>query len=164
MAPSKRKKEPKADLHVTINPLLVEYFEVLRPIHGREYSEFVEEKIFTLISEIAPEKMLEMQLQAAEKKVTDIKQAIIGAKLLKSIDLDIKKAEEEHFKLKDDEKTRLEQYREDKYQSNLESLKRYAKNPKTFQWDTLQTLFRFKNRFETEDYILGRLKADGYMK
>jgi len=164
MAPSRRKKEPKADLHITINPLLIEYFEVLRPIHGREYSEFVEEKIFALISEIAPEKILEMQLEAAEKKVSDIKQAIIETKLLRSIDLEIQKAKSKQANLEDDKKTKLEQHREKMYREHFDTFKRMAKNQKWFQWDTLQKIFKFKDIYDTKEYILGRLKEDGHME
>lgn len=160
MAPSRRKKNPKADLHITINPVLIEYFEVLRPIHGREYSEFVEEKIFALISEIAPEKILELQLEAAEKKVTDIKQAMVEAKLLKSIDLEIQKAKNEQDQINDDLDSRLETMRNTKYEENKKSMA-YQIKKRTIDWKVIMNVFGFKTQLETKDFVTEKLSGEG---
>jgi len=153
VAISKRKKEPKADLHVTVNPLLVEYFEALRPIHGREYSEFVEEKLLALISEIAPEKILEMQLEAAEKKVLDLKQAIIEVKLLNTIDTEKQKANNEITKLQEEEQSKLKTHRENMFKKYFRTLKFQNENKIPHDWSKIQEDFRFKTKFEAQDYI-----------
>lgn len=149
----RKKKEPKADLHITVNPLLVEYFEALRPVHGREYSEFVEEKLLSLISEIAPEKILEMQLEAAEKKVMDLKQAIIEVKLLKAIDIEKQKANDEKAKLEEEEESKLEAHRESMFQKYFPTLEYQRKKRIPHDWSKIQEDFRFKSKYEAQDYI-----------
>lgn len=159
MAIQRRKKEPKSDLHVTINPLVVEYFEALRSIHKREYSEFVEEKLLDLIKEVAPEKYLEMKLATAEKEVIDIKQAMIEVKLLRSIDLEKQKAKESQAKLAEDENSKNDQYRNEKYEQNKFSIASQV-NKKLMDWKVFSEVYRFNNFHEAEDWATTKLNSD----
>jgi len=130
-------------------------FELTMDLHNKSYKDALELGALSIISDVDPEKASELRIRKMEQMLAEERQALANYKL-------IKKVTKPEVKKQDEEINKLEQYREEKYQSNVEALKRQAKNNR-FQWDTLQTLFRFKNRFETEDYIKGRLKADGFM-
>ncbi len=130
-------------------------FELTMDLHHKSYKDALELGALSIISDVDPEKASELRIQKMEQMLAEERQALANYKL-------IKKVKKPEIKKQDEEINKIEQYREEKYQSNVEALKRQAKNNR-FQWDTLQTLFRFKNRFETEDYITGRLKTDGYM-
>lgn len=150
----------KPHLNLSIDQDLLTLFEALKPIHGREYSEFLEEKIKSLILEVAPDKIMELEIKKTEERLAELTHNL---NIVRPVYENLRKSQTE-VKAKDNGvKDELEQYRDDMYIKYLEEFKRCIKNPKWFQWDTLQGIFRFKTKFETEDYILGRLKADGYM-
>lgn len=153
MSTTRRKKQPKADLHLTVNPLLIDYFETLRPIHGREYSEFFEEKLTEFILSIAPEKKLELDLETAEKKVIDLKQAINDVKILKSIELELKKAEVVQNNIQNEEQEELQLLRKKMFVKYKKTLEYQRKNHIAHDWPKLQEDFRFKTRFEVQEYI-----------
>jgi len=149
----------KAHLNLSINPDILTAFDSLQAIHKREYSEFVEEKLLEFIEQLAPDVIMEMKIREAKEHLAEMEDGLPALKFAYGNLRKIKK-EEVSKKEVDDEQIRLERRRDDKYHANIESLKRQAKSNK-FQWDTLQNLFWFKNRLETETYILGRLKEDG---
>jgi len=149
----------KAHLNLSINPDILTAFDSLQPIHKREYSEFVEEKLLEFIEQLAPDVIMEMKIREVKEHLSELEDSLPTLKFAYGNLRKIKK-EEASKKEEDDEQVKLERRRDDKYHANIESLKRQAKSNK-FQWDTLQNLFWFKNRLETETYILGRLKEDG---
>jgi len=151
--PPRKKGEPKADLHLTINPLVVEYFNTLKPVHGRESSEFVEEKLLELIAEVAPDKALEIELAAAEKKVMDIKKVMVEVKFLKAIDTEKQKANKERAKLQDEEESRLKAHRETMFLKYRKTLEFQRENNRPHDWNKIQEDFKFKNKYEAMDYI-----------
>ena len=153
MAVQRRKKEPKADLHITINPLVIDYFETLRAVHKREYSEYIEEKLLELIKEVAPEKYLEMKLALAEKEVIDIKQAMIEVKLLKAIDTEKQKANDERDKLRNEEESKLKTHRVTMFKKYFRTLKYQREKHIPHDWSKIQQDFVFKNKVEAQVWI-----------
>jgi len=150
---SRRKKEPKADLHLTVNPLVVEYFDALRPIHGREYSEFCEEKLLELIAEVAPEKALDVQLDMAEKRVLEIKHAISEVKLLRSLEYEKLNPKNNEAKLREEEESRLKAHRETMFLKYRKTLEYQKENRIQHDWNKIQEEFRFKNKSEAQDFV-----------
>lgn len=150
---SRRKKEPKADLHLTVNPLVVEYFNALSPIHGREYSEFCEEKLIALIAEVAPEKALEIQLDAAEKHVIEIKKAINEVKLLRSLEYEKLNPKNNEAKIREEEESKLKAHRETMFLKYRRTLEFQRENKIPYDWTKIQDDFRFKNKSEAQDFV-----------
>jgi len=150
---SRKKKEPKTDLHLTINPLVADYFDALRPVHGREYSEFCEEKLLALIAEFAPEKALEIQLDIAEKRVLEIKKAISDVKLLRSLEYGKLNAKQDDAKKQKEEESRLKAHRETMFLKYRKTLEYQKENRLQHDWNKIQEEFRFKNKSEAMDYI-----------
>ena len=157
---SRRKKEPKADLHITVNPLVVEYFEALRPIHGREYSEFCEEKLLALIAEVAPEKALEIELDIAEKHVLEIKQSISEVKLLRSLVYEKQKQLNDKTKQHEEKMSELANHREKMFQIHRRSLEYQHDNHLPHNWSKIQEDFEFKSKSEAENWIDNRMKMN----
>lgn len=132
-------------------------FKLTETIHGKTFRDAIELGALTIISEVDPEKACELKILKMEQMLAEERQALANYQLIKQI----KKPE---VKKQEDEAEKLEKYREEKYQENLQMFKFQAKKPHLFDWGKLQDVFRFKNRVDTEDYIKGRLKADGFMK
>jgi len=152
MAP-RRKKEPKTDVHLTINPLIAEYFDALRPIHGREYSEFCEEKLLALIAEVAPEKALEIELDKAEKHVLEINKAINEVKLLRSLEYGKLNTKHNEAKVKEEEEARLKALRETMFLKYRHTLEFQKENKIPHDWAKIQEDFRFKNKSEAQEFV-----------
>jgi hypothetical protein len=159
-----RKKEKKTDLHVTITPIVIDYFEELRNIHKRDYSEFIESKLLELISEVAPEYILEMKLKAAEKEVSDLKEAMINLKTLKIIDFEKQKAEKEIKNLRESAEKELQDNKEKQYIRYFETLKFQSKNGINHDWSTIIKDFGFKSKAEAVEWVYDREKVDGIRK
>lgn len=156
----RKTQSKKAHLNLSINPDILTAFDSLQPIHKREYSEFVEEKLLEFIEQLAPDVIMEMKIQEAKEHLAEMEDGLPALKFAYGNIRKIKK-EDASKKEVDDELIKLEHRRDEKYKSNFEALKRQVLANKKLQWDTLQNLFWFKNRLETENYVLGRLRADG---
>ncbi len=156
---SRRKKEPKTDVHLTINPLIAEYFDILRPIHGREYSEYCEEKLLALIAEVAPEKALEIELDIAEKRVLEIKKTISEVKLLRSLEYEKLNPKNNEAKLREEEESRLKAHRETMFLKYRRSLEYQRDNKLPHDWTKIQEDFRFKNKSDAIDYINNKFEV-----
>lgn len=128
-------------------------FELTKDQHNKGYKEALEIGVLSIIAEVDPVKAAQLRIQKYEQLLAEERQLLANYELIKQV----RKPE---VKKHDEELDKITQLRNEKYAAHFDSLKRQALK-KSLQWDTLQSLFRFKNKFETEDYILGRLREDG---
>ncbi|MEN6290683.1 MAG: hypothetical protein ABFD07_01530 [Methanobacterium sp.] len=129
-------------------------FELTKSEHHKGYKEALEMGALAIIAEVDPVKASQLRIQKMEQMLAEERQALANYELIKQV----KKPE-----VKKEDDNELDKIRDVKYQENLRMLKFQAKKPHLFDWSTLQGVFRFKTKAETEDYVKGRLKADGYM-
>ena len=156
--------ENKAHLNATIDPNLAMLFKALQPVHRKTFSGLLEESIISLLKEIAPDKLLELEIQKTEERLAELNSSLPTVKFAYSNLRECLKENANGAKEEKEEKAKLEKYRDEKYIDCIEMLKYQAKRPNLFDWKNLQEIFMFKNRLETQEYITGKLKADGYMK
>lgn len=152
----------KPHLNLSIDPNLLMLFEALKPIHGREYSEFMEEKLTSLLLEIAPDKLMELEIEKTKERLAELEGNLPSVKFAYNNIRALKK--EEKGKKVDNEAEQLEQTRDRMYQKHLPNLKFQIKNNKPFDWSKLQEDLRFKNKFDVMDYVEGRLREEGLMR
>ncbi len=151
----------KSRLNLTVNPNLIEIFASLEPIHKMTFSGFLEEKLMEYIQEIAPDKLMELEIQAIREKLSKLESELPAVKFHYG-NLRKLKTESKAAKV-NTEIENIESVREAAYQRHLTNIKYQIKTKKPFDWSRLQMDFRFKDRFECMNYIEGRLKAEGLM-
>lgn len=127
-------------------------FDLLGSVHKKTYRDAIEAGAISIISEVDPEKALEMRLSRQEQEIAETRQALAQVRLSKQI-------EKESAKKESEETSAIDQLREEKYQEYRISLANQV-NRKTIDWKRIQGIFDFKTGLETEEYILERLRND----
>lgn len=157
----RRSQPKKAHLNLSINPDILEMFDSLEPIHKREYSEFVEEKLMELINQLAPDMVMERKIKEMRETLSELETSYPGIKYTYK---NLRKRElEESKKVHGGEEkvAELENVREDMFKKYLPTLTYQVNNRISHDWSKLQVDFRFKSKAETQDYIMGRLVSQG---
>jgi len=151
-------KEPKkAHLNLSINPNLAEIFEDMMSVHGKTFSGFLEEKILELLKDIAPDKLMELEIKATEAKLVELKENLPSVKFAYN---QYRKTKQMcNSKAKDDRvnDTKLDEKREALFQRYFDTLKYQVENNRGHDWTKLQDDFGFKNKSETQKYIYEKL-------
>jgi len=148
-----RKEPKKAHLNLSINPYLAEVFESLEPVHGKSFSGFLEEKITELLKDIAPDKILELEIEMMESKLSEMKENLPALRYASKMIKESKKRENID--------TSADDKREILFVKYLPALEYQVKNRRCHDWAKLQDEFGFKTRIETEEYINSKLFSHG---
>jgi hypothetical protein len=154
-----RTQEKKSHLNLSINPKLADLFENLQPLTGKTMSGFLEEKIIELAHELAPDMLMEIEIEATQKRLEELKTNYPAVKFqYENMREELK---EEKVKKGDKEAENIEKLRDVAWESHLSSLIYQTKNKKQKNWTKLMEDMRFKNKFECMDYVEKRLVSEG---
>jgi hypothetical protein len=149
----------KGRTNITIDLEKQALFNALQPIHGKNLSEFIDEALDSLIGEIAPDAIIELQIQETEIKLAALKEGLIEARLIAKQRQSRKKADTSKVQVKEELDTRLESFREEKFNSNKKSLAiQYKKH--NIDWKRVAEIFEFSSQVDVKEYIVSRLKEE----
>lgn len=137
-------------------------FEALQPIHGKTMSDILDDALDSVIGDVAPDALLELQIQDYEIKLATLKQGLVEAKYFMSQRNGRAKKEQAKSQIKEDLDSRLASIRNDLYEEHKKSLAFMVKR-KTIDWKHNTNLFQFSNTSETQEYIKTKLISDGLL-
>lgn len=135
-------------------------FEALRPIHGKSFSDILDEALDSVIGEESPDTLIELQIQDAEVKLAQLKSNLVEAKFITAQRKAHKSVSSSKTKIKEDLEAKLETLRESKYIDNKISLATQVKR-RSIDWKVIMNVFEFQSQSEAKVYVLDKLKADG---
>lgn len=155
----RRQQKKKAHLNLSINPDVLELFDLLEPAHKREYSEFVEEKLLELIEQYAPDMVLELKIKAKREELSELEENYHDIKSVYSNLRKFKEGESKRQKTKiagsrDLEKIRLEKLNPIKSNVAFQVKKGNA------DWKRISEVLLFDSTNEAKDWVINTLQEE----
>jgi hypothetical protein len=123
-------------------------FESTKPIHGKTFTDALDESITNYLSDIVPADLLELEIQQTEDILKELRENLVKLRMVQE-----QTPTNEH---KADD-TYLKQFRDDKFTESKKSIITQINN-NSISWNTIMNVFMFKNKKETQIWILKKIK------
>ena len=122
-------------------------FESTKRIHGKTFTDALDESITQYLSDTVPADLIELKIKQTEDILKGLRENLINARMVQEQLSSNEPKEDEAF---------LKQFRDKKFIENKKGIEVQIKN-NTISWGTIMTLFMFKNKKETQIWILKRI-------
>ena len=123
-------------------------FESTKHIHGKTFTGALDESITNYLSDTVPADLLELEIQQTEDILKELRENLIKARMVQDQNsANGTKADDEY----------LEQFREKKFDKNKKEIVTQIDN-NSISWGTIMKVFMFKNKKETQMWILKKIE------
>lgn len=145
-------------VNVPIDDKIKRMFEDLKDIHGKTWTEALEEKAMEIIMDVDPVKVLEYQIKVEEEKQEERRQVLIRTKTTIATLGSQKNIDEERI----ERELQLNKEREGTFEKEFAILERQWRDG-SINWVRILDLGKFKDKDEAKKWLEGALKARGLM-
>lgn len=139
----------KVHIHLNIDHDKKVLFESLKSIHGKSFSEVLEEGIDRCLSEAVPSKLIEKEISQTKQHLIELEQSLITARMMEEQIKVQKKAEKQGEEIAD---TYLEEMRNQKFEASKSNIMNQWKRG-DMNWPRLVDLYQFKNAAEAREWF-----------
>lgn len=123
-------------------------FESTKQIHGKTFTDALDEVITEYLSDIVPADLLELEIQQTEDVLKKLRENLIKVRMVQEQNqTDESKPDDEYIK----------QFREEKFNVSKKSIVTQIKN-NSISWGTIMKVFMFSNKKETRIWILKKIE------
>ena len=140
----------KVPITLKINHNKKTLFESTKQIHGKTFTDALDEVITKYLSDIVPADLLELEIQQTEDTLKELRENLIKARMVQEQEQNpasTNKADDEYLK----------QFREDKFSKNKKEIITQIKN-NSISWGIIMKVFMFSNKKETRIWILKKIE------
>lgn len=149
----------KVPITISINAEKKGLFESLKSVHGKTFTDLMDEALDNLLMDIAPDTTLELQIQEKELELAELRQKHAEAKYLVAQQTTRKQFETAKAEIQDDKIRILESMRISKYEEAKKSLA-YQVKKRTIDWKVISNVFEFPTRAEAKNFVITKLTQD----
>ena len=123
-------------------------FELTKSIHGRTFTDALDEGITNHLSDIVPADLLELKIKQTEDTLKELRENLVKLRMVQEQNrTDESKPDDEYLK----------QFREEKFNESKKSIITQIKN-NSISWGVIMKVFMFSNKKETQIWILKKIK------
>lgn len=122
-------------------------FESTKPIHGKTFTDALDESITSYLFDTVPADLLKLEIQQTEDTLKELRENLVKVRMVQEQSLTTESKP-------DDE---LTQFRDDKFIKNKKEIMTQIKN-NSISWDTIMKVFMFSNKKETRIWILKKIE------
>lgn len=123
-------------------------FELTKSIHGRTFTDALDEGITNHLSDIVPADLLELKIKQTEDTLKELRENLVKLRMVQEQNrTDESKPDDEYLK----------QFREEKFNESKKSIITQIKN-NSISWGTIMKVFMFSNKKETRIWILKKIE------
>ena len=123
-------------------------FELTKSIHGRTFTDALDEGITNHLSDIVPADLLELKIKQTEDTLKELRENLVKLRMVQEQNrTDESKPDDEYLK----------QFREEKFNESKKSIITQIKN-NSISWGTIMKVFMFSNKKETQMWILKKIE------
>ena len=123
-------------------------FESTKQIHGKTFTDALDEVITEYLSDIVPADLLELKIQQTEGTLKELRENLIKTRTVQEQNpINENKTDDSH----------LERFRDEKFIESKKSITTQIKN-NSISWGTIMNVFMFKNKKETQVWILKKIE------
>ena len=138
----------KVPITLKINHNKKTLFESTKQIHGKTFTDALDEVITKYLSDIVPADLLELEIQQTEDILKELRENLIKTRMVQDQNLiNENKTDDTH----------LERFRDEKFIESKKSITTQIKN-NSISWGKIMDVFMFKNKKETQVWILKKIE------
>jgi hypothetical protein len=123
-------------------------FESTKQLHGKTFTDALDEVITKYLSDIVPADLLELKIQQTEDTLKELRENLIKTRTVQ---------EQTPINKNKPDEVYLKQFREDKFNESKKSIITQIKN-NSISWGTIMKVFMFSNKKETRIWILKKIE------
>jgi len=146
----------KVNKTITVDPVKMSLFENTKNIHGLNISDFVDQKLEEFLNSSSPDEMQKIRIQNLKAELIEAERSLPEIEFM----MKMKGQQQNHIKKDEDESAKLEAHREKEFKKYSSTLYYQRKNRIQHDWSKIQEDFRFKTKFEAQDYINSMMNAN----
>ena len=125
-------------------------FESTKQIHGKTFTDALDEVITEYLSDIVPADLLELEIKQTEDTLKELRENLVKIRMVQE------QEQNSTNKNKTDDEF-LKQFREKKFIEGEKSIRIQIKN-NSISWSTIMRVYMFKNKRETQMWILKKIE------
>lgn len=123
-------------------------FESTKQIHGKTFTDALDEVITEYLSDIVQADLLELKIQQTEDTLKELRENLVKTRMVQ---------EQNPINENKTDDTHLERFRDEKFIESKKSIITQIKN-NSISWGTIMNVFMFKNKKETQVWILKKIE------
>jgi len=143
----------KVHIHLNVDHEKKVLFESLKDVHGKTFTDILEEGLDACLSEIVPSKLLEEEILQTRMKLSELEKNLVTVKMIEEQRKLQKKAAK---KEQDIEKDYLETMRKQRFEESKDSIMVMWKR-RDMNWPRIVDLYQFKNLAEAKEWFTRKM-------
>ncbi|WP_094226939.1 hypothetical protein [Methanolobus psychrotolerans] len=143
----------KVHIHLNVDHEKKILFESLKPVHGKTFSDILEEGLDACLSIVAPSKLIEEEITQAKAKLMELEQSLMTVRMIEKqqkLEQKVTKQKEDHVDgyLEDMRNQKFEEFKD----STIKLWKKGGIN-----WPRTVDLYQFKNVAEAKEWFARKM-------
>ncbi|WP_407356782.1 hypothetical protein [Methanolobus sp. WCC5] len=143
----------KVHIHLNVDHEKKILFESLKPVHGKTFSDILEEGLDACLSKVAPSKIIEEEIAQAKAKLIELEQSLMTVRM-------IEKQQKLEQKVTEQKEDLMEDYLEDMRTERFEEFKDstiilWKKGG--INWPRIVDLYQFKSTTEAKEWFARKM-------
>ena len=129
-------------------------FESIKAVHGKTFTDILDEAVTKCLNEIVPADIIEAKILEKEQELMQLRQDLAQARIVQQQVAVVQKESDETEEY-------LEKIRNEKFSNeNLESITKLW-NRGDLNWNALMNTYQFNNKNETRNWFMEKLREAG---
>lgn len=123
-------------------------FESTKQIHGKTFTDALDESITRYLFDTVPADLLELEIQQTEDTLKELRENLVKVRMVQEQSQTTESKPDDEY---------LKQFRDDKFTKNKKEIVAQLKN-NSISWGTIMKIFMFTNKNETQIWILKKIE------